>query len=399
MDIGFLGFLDLLLAQLPTVLGMILLILFALFIASIARKLTVKGLEKANLGALLKKWHIVTEESQVPALIKTVGQLAYFLVILFFMPVILAGLNLGSALAPITNMFDKFFAFIPNLIAAGLILFVGTFFCKFIKSLVAGLLNRIDVNQLYSKATGQDKVPFDSKKVIEALSLVVYVLIFVPILTLALETLNITTLSQPVVTVLNQVVGIIPNILVALVLLFVGTFVAKLVANLLENLLQTSGLDNYSRFLSFNGQATHKLSAVIAQVTRAVLLTFFLVQALQVLNLEVLNAIGTSFIAYLPSLISSGLILAFAIIGSNILSSFLKDVTNSKLVADAARYAILVLATFMALDQLKFAQNIVQSSFSLILGAFAVAFALAFGLGGKDWAAKQLEKLDKKNDN
>lgn len=396
MNISFLDFLYPLLAQVPTVLGMILLIIIALIIASVVRKLTVKALNKANIGGLLRKWHIITEDSQVPAIIKNIGQLAYFLVILFFMPVILAGLNLGDAVAPITNMFDKFFAFIPNLIAAGLILFVGAFFCKFIKSLVAGVLGRVDFNGLYTKATGQTKVPFDSQKIIDALSLVVYVLIFVPILTLALETLNITTISQPIVAILNQVVGIIPNILVAIILLVVGTFVAKLVANLLENILQTSGLDNYSKFLSFNGQVNHKLSAVIAQVIRAILITFFLVQAIQVLNLEVLNTIGTSFIAYLPSLISSGLILALAIIGGNILSSFINDVTGSKLVADIVRYGALVLAIFMALDQLKFAQNIVQSSFTLILGAAAVAFALAFGLGGRDWAAKQLEKLDKK---
>jgi small-conductance mechanosensitive channel len=139
-----------------------------------------------------------------------------------------------------------------------------------------------------------------------------------------------------------------------------------------------------------------KLSAVIATVIRGILLIFFLVQALQVLNLEVLNTVGTAIIAYLPSLISSGLILAVALIGGNILSSFLKEVTGSTAVANAVRYGLLILAVFMALDQLKFAQTIVQSTFTIVLGAAAVAFALAFGLGGRDWAAKQLEKLDKK---
>lgn len=383
--------------QLPTVLGMIILILVALIIASVVRKLTIKALNKANIGGQLTKWHIATSEEQVPSIIKNIGQFAYFLALLFFMPVILAGLNLGDAVAPITNMFDKFFAFIPNLIAAGLILFVGTFFCNFIKTLVAGALNRVDFNGLYAKATGQKTAgSFDSKKIIDALALVVYVLIFVPILTLALETLNITSLSQPIVSILNQVIGIIPNILVAGVLVAVGTFVAKLVGNLLENLLQPTGIDNYSKFLSFKGEETVRLSTVVASVIRGILLIFFFVQALQVLNLEVLNTVGNAIIAYLPSLISSGLILAVAIIGGNILSSFLKEVTGSQAIANAVRYGLLVFAAFMALDQLKFAQNIVQSTFTLVLGAAAVAFALAFGLGGRDWAAKQLDKLDKK---
>ena len=87
-----------------------------------------------------------------------------------------------------------------------------------------------------------------------------------------------------------------------------------------------------------------------------------------------------------------------AVIGGNILASFLTKVTDNKVLASTIRYGILVLAIFMALDQLKFAQNIVTTSFTIILGAFAVAFALAFGLGGRDFAAKQLDKLDKKID-
>lgn len=87
-----------------------------------------------------------------------------------------------------------------------------------------------------------------------------------------------------------------------------------------------------------------------------------------------------------------------AVIGGNILASFLTKVTDNKVLSSTIRYSILVLAIFMALDQLKFAQNIVTTSFTIILGAFAVAFALAFGLGGRDFAAKQLDKLDKKID-
>ena len=52
----------------------------------------------------------------------------------------------------------------------------------------------------------------------------------------------------------------------------------------------------------------------------------------------------------------------------------------------------------MVLDQLNFASNIVSTAFIFIIGGIAVAFALAFGLGGRDFAHKQLEKLDDKVD-
>ncbi|MGQ7380744.1 mechanosensitive ion channel [Streptococcus suis] len=387
-----------LLSALPGVIRMLVLVIIAFVLAGLLRKLTLVGLNKIQFAQKLQEWGVIKTEDNGQALIKTLGQLAYFLVILFFLPSILSGLNISSTVDPISSMFEKFFAFIPNMIAAGLILFVGTFFCKFIKGLLTGVLERLDIDAWYTKVTGQVKLPFDSQQIISVLSTVVYVLIFIPILTLALETLGITSISQPIVTILNQVIGILPNVLVALILIAVGSFVAKLIGNLLENLLETAGINNYSKYLFAKEEANFELSAIITQVVRAIIIVFFFIQAIQVLNLEVFNAVGSALLGYLPSLISAIAIVILAIIASNLVANFLQKVTDSPLVITIVRYLMIVFAVFMALDQLKFAQHIVQSTFTIILGALAVAFALAFGLGGREFAARQLEKLEKKID-
>ncbi|WP_105207760.1 mechanosensitive ion channel [Streptococcus suis] len=387
-----------LLSALPGVIRMIVLVIIAFSLASLLRKLTLSGLNKIQFSQKLQEWGVIKPEDNGQSLIKTLGQLVYFLVILFFLPSILSGLNISSTVDPISSMFEKFFAFIPNMIAAGLILFVGTFFCKFIKGLLTGVLERLDIDTWYAKVTGQEKLPIDTKQLISVLSTVVYVLIFIPILTLALETLGITSISQPIVTILNQVIGILPNVLVALILIAVGSFVAKLIGNLLENLLETAGINNYSKYLFAKEDANFELSAIITQVVRAIIIVFFFIQAIQVLNLEVFNSVGSALLAYLPSLISALAIVILAIIASNLVANFLQKVTDSPLVITIVRYLIIVFAVFMALDQLKFAQHIVQSTFTIVLGALAVAFALAFGLGGRDFAARQLEKLEKKID-
>ncbi|MBY4985787.1 mechanosensitive ion channel [Streptococcus suis] len=387
-----------LLSALPGVIRMLVLVIIAFSLASLLRKLTLSGLNKIQFSQKLQEWGVIKPEDNGQSLIKTLGQLVYFLVILFFLPSILSGLNISSTVDPISSMFEKFFAFIPNMIAAGLILFVGTFFCKFIKGLLTGVLERLDIDTWYAKVTGQEKLPIDTKQLISVLSTVVYVLIFIPILTLALETLGITSISQPIVTILNQVIGILPHVLVALVLIAVGSFVAKLIGNLLENLLETAGINAYSKYLFTKEEANFELSAIITQVVRAIIIVFFFIQAIQVLNLEVFNAVGSALLGYLPSLISAIAIVILAIIASNLVANFLQKVTDSPLVITIVRYLMIVFAVFMALDQLKFAQHIVQSTFTIILGALAVAFALAFGLGGREFAARQLEKLEKKID-
>lgn len=376
--------------------GSVLLLLAALILAHFAKKYVIKGLERIDFDLKLQKWGLARTDEESVAFVETIGTLLYFIIVLFFVPFILNGLGLSGVVDPISNMFSKFFAFIPNIVAAGLILFIGNLFCKFIKQLVQNLLEGFNIDKWYSKLTGQisqvDNV--NEAKFAEVLSTVVYVLIFIPILTVALETLGIRTISEPIVGVLNSVMSAIPNIIVAVILVFVGGFISKLLGDLVESLLKTSGIDQYSKYLNFKGENKIQISNVVAQVAKALLMIFFIVEAVSVLNLEVLNSIGTSIISYIPDVISAALILAVGVIGGNVLASFLKEVSGSKLFGEFVRYAIIILAIFMTLDQLQFAPTIVNAAFIIILSAVAIAFAIAVGLGGREFASRQLNNLE-----
>lgn len=392
------GFVQQIVSYVPAAFRVIVLILLALILANVIKKLVIKGLSALKPVSYLTKWGLVKEGTDETGLNKTIGQVFYFATILFFLPAILSGLGVASVVDPISSMFAKFFGFIPNIIAAGFILFLGFYFCKFIKNLVKNLIINLPIDKWMSKALGQDSQTAltNEAQLADVLSTVVYVLIFVPILATALDTLGVAALSKPIVALLDQVVGFIPNMITAVLLLVIGGFLAKLIGNLVEKLLETSGINQYSKYLSFDEKAAnYSLSKVIANLVRAVLGVFFLVQAIAVLNLEVLNTIGFSVIAFLPAVISALLILALAVVGGNILADFFTKVTNNKFLGEVVRYGLLVLAVFMTLDQLNIAPAIVQSTFTIILSALAVAFALAFGLGGRDFAAKQLDKLDK----
>lgn len=94
-------------------------------------------------------------------------------------------------------------------------------------------------------------------------------------------------------------------------------------------------------------------------------------------------------------IIGVGLWLGYLV--QKLLSSVLQG-AHFKLLPVIAKYAIITISVFMALDQLGVASSIVNSAFILILGGLALAFGLAFGLGGKDFAKKRLDKLDTKID-
>ena len=384
-------------SALPGLFGAALLLVIALLMAFLAKKLTTKGLDKVEFDSKLQKWGMAKNDEESSIFIETIGSLVYFVTILLFTPFIFTGLNLSGVADPVIIMLNKFWDFIPNLLVSVMIIIIGSYLCKFIKKLSRNLFEGIDVDRWYRKLIGQQETAefVTETRLADVLSSIIYVLIYIPIITVALQILGVSTISDPIVSVLNQIVSVIPNVLAAVVLVIIGNFIAKLVADLIESMLKTSGIDKYSQYLNFKGETSILISNVSAQIIQAVLMIFFLVEAISVLQLDVLNSIGNSIIAYLPAVVSSVIILAVGIIGGNVLATFLAKVSGSKLFGEFIRYGVIIFAVFMTLDQLKFAQTIVNTSFTMLLGAFAVAFALAFGLGGRDFAAKQLEKADR----
>lgn len=392
------------LSFLPRLLGAILLLVLAWLVATLVKKAIVKGLQAIHFDRKLASWNVVSSGEDGNRMIESLGKVFYYLVWLFFIPGILAQIGLSNIAMPITNMFDGFLAFLPKLFGAAVILAIGYFVAKFVKELVQNLLETVNidryVNKYTSKASNTSPGQVERQKftVAKVLANTVFIVILIPIITMALETLQIRSISEPIVNVLNQVLAAIPNILVAVILLIAGGLIAKVVGDLLEGLLETSGVDKFSKYLNPKGGAQLTISKAIAKVVQTVIVIFFLVEALNSLNLQVLNTIGFAIIGYLPSVLFGLIILALGIVGGNALSAFLKDSTGSAMMGEVVKYLIYVLAIFMTLDQLQFASMIVNTAFLFIIGGLAVAFALAFGLGGKEFAKKQLDKLDKKID-
>jgi len=392
-------------AILPKLLGALLLLVLAWIVATLVKKAIVKGLDAIGFDNKLVKWGVSPTLEDAQRIISSLGKVFYYLIWLFFIPGILSQIGLANIALPITNMFDNFMAFLPKLFGAVIILVIGYFVAKFVKELVQSLLESINVDRWISKytqtpnQTAQPTGPSTHKQkntIARVLANVAFVTVLIPVLTMALETLQIRSISEPIVNVLNQVLAAIPNILVAVILLVAGTLIAKFAADLLEGLLENAGINRFSHYLNPNGTSRLNLSQVIAKVLQAVIIIFFTVEALNALNLEVLNTIGVAIISYLPSVLIGLIILGLGIFGGNALSAFLKESTGSSMIGDVVKYILYVLAVFMTLDQLQFASMIVNTAFLFIMGGLSVAFALAFGLGGKEFAKLQLQKLDQK---
>lgn len=396
MDIN--NALDSIVNFLPNLLYGIILILVAWVVAALIKRGIAKGLEAINFDSKLQDWGVASDSEQANSTIQSLAKVFYYLVWVLFLPGIFSAFGLNSIAQPITNMIDTALAYLPNIIAAIVIVVLGILAARFVKNLVYNLLVSLNVDKVISRFTQEEGAVSEDRKdtIASVLANVVYVLILIPILIVALETLGIRSISIPIINVLNAILAAIPNILVAGILLAVGFAIAKVVGDLTQDILEGVGVNRITDYISGEGGRGFNIAKIIGQLVMIIIGLFFLVEAMNALNLAILNTIGTAIIGYLPNIIFALIILGLGIIGGQLLGQFVTNAAGSKWFGEILKYLVLALSVFMALDQLNFATSIVNTAFMFIVGAGAVAFALAFGLGGRDFAKSQLNQLDKK---
>ena len=390
--------------MLPNLITGILLVLVAWVVATLVKKAVEAGLEAVNLDNKLSEWGAVSTPEQGRSSIEILAKVLYYLVWILFLPGIFETFGLTSVYQPIQNMVNTGLAYLPNIIGAIVLVVIATLLGKFVKNLVYNLALSLNVDRWVSKFTNREEhsdvsagVATERKDTIaNVLANIAYVLVLIPILVIALETLGIRSISEPIVNVLNTILAAIPNILVAVVLLGIGIVIAKFVGDLVTSLLSGTGINNVTKGIDVKGTQNLDLAKISGQIVTGLIGLFFFVEALNALNLAILNAIGAAIIAYLPNVIFAIIILALGIIGGQWLAGLISKSTGSKWAGRLVQYVLIGFALFMVLDQLNFATTIVNAAFIFVIGGLSVAFALAFGLGGRDFAAKQLEKLDQK---
>jgi hypothetical protein len=383
----------------PAVLKAGLILVLAWVLATVLQWLIVKGSKKLNLSHLFFKMKIAKTEEEIHDLIEKFGKVAFYLILLLFIPGVLDALNIAGVAQPFSGLLTTILAFIPKLLAAVIIFTVGWFVAKIIKNIIVNLLQAAG-SEKFSARLKLEKV-FEGSSLAIFVGNLVFIIILIPITITALEKLELTGITTPAIGMLHTVIDMIPNILVAIALILIGVWLGKFIGAFIQGYLQKLGFDRLTSKMNIGSKvpADGKMTAstLVGYVIQVLIVFFLTVQALYVVQLDFLVGIASAITAYLPQVLAAVLILGVALILANIVEKVLCNLLTgpaTSVLAGFAKYAIIVLSIFMALTQLGIATAIVSSAFILILGGVALAFGLAFGLGGKDFASKYLRKFD-----
>lgn len=431
------NFLQKILNFLPNLFGAAILLGVAWLVASLVKLITIRGLRALGLDERLGEQ--VNEPSRSGdgetqrstnqfSLSETIGNALYWFIFLLFLPLILDALELQGTLEPVLELLREILAILPDILAALVIAAAGWLVAQVVRRIVTNLLSAAGTDQLGARF-GLQSAP-GGKSLSWIIGTTVYVLILIPVAIAALNALQINAISAPAIAMLNQIFEALPKIFTAALILFIAYVLGQFVKDLVTNILTSIGFNNVYRWIGLpeprpsrpaptpppaeqpdlgiptppTGQETRVQSEstpsirtpseLVGIIAFIAILLFSTVAAVDVLEFEALNAIVEGIIVIAGRILAGLIVFAVGLYFANLAFNLITSSRSrqSQILAQAARIAIIAFSAAMALQQMGIAGDIVNLAFGLLLGAIAVAIALAFGLGARDIAAGQVRE-------
>ena len=371
----------------PNLVGAGLLALLGWVLATVVRSALSNVLNRTSVDEKL------SSEAGVPHMSESIANLAYWFILLMFLPMVLQQLGVTGLLAPINGMISKALSYIPNLIGAGVIIFVGFVIAKILRGIVTNIVTSLNVQNLAGKAGIGNQT-----QIANIAGTLVYLIIIITAIIMGLNVLDIQAISGPATNMLNEIMLAIPNIIMAVLILGIAYFVSKMIADIVKNLLDNSGVNVLPSKLGLqNVLGNAKVSDVAGFLIVFFVMLFATIEAARSLGFTYIGNLISVFIQFGAQVILGAIILAVGFWLANLLASAVQRSQNgTAFLANLVRVLIMGLVLAMGLRAMGIADSIVNMAFGLTLGAVAVAFALAFGLGGREAAARFLKNIQDK---
>ena len=377
------------LAFIPNLIGAIALGVIGWVVATVARTAINAALAKTSMDERL------SAKAGVKPMSSTIADMVYWFILLVVLTMVLGQLELDGLFAPLTNMVDKIFSFIPNILIAGVVFVVGYIIAKVVRGIVTNLVSTFNVQELASKAglNEQNSLP-------NIAGSLAFLVVIIPTIIAALNALKIEVIARPATNMLNKIMEALPNIFMAVAILVVTFYVVRMVANIIKGLIENTQINQLPAKVGLQETMGDKrVSDLVGYAIIFFAMLFAAIAAADLLGFEPISAIITMFIAFGANIILGAIILFIGFWLANIIAGVVeRSEQGSQFLANIVRVLIMGLVLAMGLKAMGIADSIVNLAFGLTLGAVAVAFALSFGLGGQEAAARFLRKMQDKMD-
>lgn len=221
----------------------------------------------------------------------------------------------------------------------------------------------------------------------------------------ALPTLDAlqTSLSLTLANLLTSILIFVPRAIAALLIFGIGITISrwlkKLTIRSLEKLRLTNEVEKtpIQGFLK-NADVTMRIEVILGGIVYWLLILIVLQTSISVLGLTAVSTLLERVLLYVPNIISAVIILVFGVLLAGLVETLVKgaikaiDLRSARILGTVTSYLVMVVAIMAAISELRIAQQFITTLFMGVVAALAIAFGLAFGLGGKDTVSKIMDE-------
>lgn len=375
----------------PRLIGPALLITIAWILARFLKVIVRKAALSSKIGARLRvEADLDASDKKKEPLADTLADAVYWLTMLLFLPAVLSALDLGGLLEPVRDVVKEILSYLPNLLGAGLVLAIGWFVARVLRRIVTKLLAASGIDGLIQQA-GVGKV-IGEQKLSNLGGLIVYVLIFIPVIVATLNTLQIDAVTRPLSAMLSNVLSALPNLFAGVLVLIVSYVVGRIIAGLATNLLSGMGFDALLAKIGLGGAknlGTKSLSEIAGFLMLTAIMLFATIEALELIGFSIFALLVSDFLEFAGQILVGVVVIGLGIFLGRVAGDIVRTANppQAKILANVAQAAVVVLAVAMGMEQMGIGNDIISLAFGVTLAAIGIAVAIAFGLGGREIAA------------
>ncbi|WP_221409067.1 mechanosensitive ion channel [Reichenbachiella versicolor] len=318
---------------------------------------------------------------------KFIANLVYYILMVIVLLIVLEMLGVSYVLDPIKNMLDEFLSYIDNVFAALVITFIGYILAKFASNLVrmtGSFLDRL-----------MESVGFnDTEKFVHFIQQLVFLLVFIPVIILALNALDLDAITTPANNMLHKIMDAVPHIIGAALIIALFYILGRFVTNFVKDLLTNLGADDWSKKLNlFFISDEQSFSTVVSNVLFFFIIFTGVVTGSDMLGFERMSEVLHSILNLTGSILFGLVVMVIGNIIATAIHKSMSKKSEDAFAASAVKMLIIGLFFAISLRTMGIANSIVELAFGLTLGSLAVTIALAYGLGGREAAGEHMKQI------
>jgi len=305
-------------------------------------------------------------------------------------------MNWGSVAESFQDFFRVLIGYLPNIIAALILLLVAWILAKVLRAGTRKLLRVSGIDKRLGK--GGDPRDESQYPVAQGAGTAVFWTVWILFILAILQVLGVEGLFDSIVVAFQRIFAAIPHIIGAVIVLAIFYLVGRLLAKLVTKFLASIHFDELPVKLGLAkepAEGAGSPSNVVGYIIMVFIMLFAIMMAADLLGFTVVNELIVVLTQFLGLVILGVVIIGIGVFVANFVANILRAGGRAESMISFVRISIVVLSVLLGIRAMGFADDLILLGFGLALGAAAIAAAIAFGLGGREVAGELLARWTK----